>query len=93
MQLWFYNNMQLDAAVREHILTSTFAHEQLLTIALNQMQARSKHRKHIRYLKLAHLLKAWRDSRCYSKFMMSATIFAVKINKQSRLLLLQSMLN
>ncbi len=35
LQLWFYNNMQLDAAVREHILSSTFTYEQLETITIN----------------------------------------------------------
>lgn len=52
-----------------------------MTIALNQLRFRSKVANMIRLNKLAHLLKAWRDSRAYRKLMMSNVIQVAHMRK------------
>ena len=57
------------------------------------MRTRIKHRKHIRFLKKAHILKAWKDSRSYFKFIMSANLLTARMQQVNKQFLLHSMFN
>jgi len=57
--------------MRLHILAKESASKQLLLICFSKFHKHTAARKESRLMKLKHVLKAWRDSVAYRKYMMA----------------------
>ena len=71
---WRSYSLQLDMAIRHHILSTEFASDQQKLIIINTLRGRTTQLKQMRLRRLAHLLKAWRDSISYRKYMMAQNV-------------------
>jgi ribosomal protein S6 len=61
-------------AIRTHILSTEFASDQQKLIIINNLRCRTSQVKQMRLRRLAHLIKAWRDSSSYRKYMMAQNV-------------------
>ena len=68
VQKWRFSADHQDFEVRAYILQQRYCTRVLKLVTLSNLKSRTKHLKATRLMRLAHLLKAWQDSRAYTKF-------------------------
>ena len=67
--------------VRTNLMAYEVSNRQLLHIAFSQLSVQSRLQKRIRFMRLRHLMKSWRDGIQYYRYIMSQNVILKKLSK------------
>lgn len=73
---WQMETTYMNEQMRLHLLAKNFASKQLMLLAYSKFHKNTSARRDYRLSKLRHILKAWRDSVAYRKYMMAQNVAA-----------------